>query len=207
MMAGDNGAPSPLQLGRDRRLVRRILAGDERALQAFMDEYFPRLYRYLLYRVRDRESVEDLVQVTLTQAARRLETYRGEASLLTWLVSIARHELHHHLRREAPREDLTSAFLNDDLLRAVVEAVAAEESATPEAGSRRLELIQLVQLTLDQLPERYAEALELKYVEGRSSGEIGARFGLSDTATQSLLARARRAFRDICSEALRRAWE
>ncbi|WP_187276432.1 RNA polymerase sigma factor [Parahaliea maris] len=184
-----------------------MLAGDERALRRFMDEYFPRLYRYLVLRMRNRDDVEDLVQVTLTQAARKLETYRGEASLLTWLITIARHEMHRHLQREAAREDRTTTFLNDELLSAVVEALASESEASPEWQRRRQEVTQLVQLTLDQLPEHYATALELKYIEGFSSLEIGSRLGLSDAATQSLLARARRAFREICGEALHQAWE
>ena len=49
---------------------------------------------------------------------------------------------------------------------------------------------------LDRLPARYGEALELKYIEGRSVEEIGDRLGIGQTAAQSLLARARIAFRD-----------
>jgi RNA polymerase sigma-70 factor (ECF subfamily) len=62
-----------------------------------------------------------------------------------------------------------------------------------------------VQFALDQLPEHYASALEWKYIEGLDSRQIAARFQISDEATQSLLARARRSFREICGEALRAA--
>lgn len=61
--------------------------------------------------------------------------------------------------------------------------------------------------TLDQLPEPYARALELKYIQGASSLEIAGELSISDSATQSLLARARHAFRDLRSEALRYAAE
>ncbi len=194
-----------IQLGRDRRLVRRILRGDERALREFFDSYFPRLYRYARHRLRNAADVDDVVQATLAQAARRLETYRGEATLLTWLVQICRHEISRQLLQVTREADLMAPFLNDDLLRAVVESVEVDDADSPEAGSRRLELIGLVQFTLDQLPDNYARALELKYVEGFSSGEIAARLSLSDQATQSLLARARRAFREVCGQALQAA--
>ena len=49
---------------------------------------------------------------------------------------------------------------------------------------------------LDRLPGRYGDALEWKYVEGRSVEEISERLGIGQTAAQSLLARARVAFRE-----------
>ncbi len=49
---------------------------------------------------------------------------------------------------------------------------------------------------LDRLPTRYGDALEMKYVEGLSVAEIGVELGIGTIAAQSLLARARVAFRD-----------
>jgi RNA polymerase sigma-70 factor (ECF subfamily) len=92
-------------------------------------------------------------------------------------------------------------FLNDDVLRALVESLEAPPSEEPEASARRGELIDLVQSALDQLPTRYADVLELRYVLGLSSKEIAQRLQVGDEAAQSLLGRARRAFRDVCSEA------
>ena len=166
-----------------------------------MDEYFPRLFRYARHRLGNIADVDEVVQSTLTQAARRLETYRGESTLLTWLVQICRHEISRSLASSA-RTDMMQPFLNDDALRAVVERIA-DNQLSPELEASRGELISLVQFALDQLPEHYAQALELKYVLGLGSREIAEQMGGSDEATQSLLARARRAFRDVCGEALR----
>jgi len=194
-----------IQLSRDRRLARSILRGDERALRRFFDEYFPRLYRYARHRLRSEADVDDVVQVVLGQAARRLETYRGEATLLTWLIQICRHEISRQLHQNQRDADMMAPFLNDELLRSVVESIETGPDDSPEAGSRRLELISLVQFALDQLPERYARALELKYIQGFNSKEIATELHISDEATQSLLARARRAFREVCGEALHAA--
>ena len=203
-MTDDSLHSASLQLARDRQLARLILAGDEKALRQFVDEYFPRLYRYARHRLRNEADVDDVVQVVLAQAARRLETYRGEATLLTWLVQICRHEISRQLHSSARHEDMMTPFLNDDLLRSVVESIEMDQHS-PEADTRRIELISLVQLALDQLPEHYASALELKYIEGFSSREIAKQLHISDEATQSLLARARRAFREVCGEALHAA--
>ncbi|NND69458.1 MAG: sigma-70 family RNA polymerase sigma factor [Halioglobus sp.] len=205
-MGKSGNSTALLQVSRDKRLVRRILRGDERALRTFFDEYFPRLYRYARHRLHDDADVDDVVQIVLTQAARRMETYRGEATLLTWLIQICRHEISRQLKQSQRDRDVMSPFLNDDLLRAVVESIeTTEHTGSPESDSRRLEMIGLVQFALDQLPEHYARALELKYIEGYRSAEIATRLDISDEATQSLLARARRAFREVCGEALQSA--
>jgi RNA polymerase sigma-70 factor (ECF subfamily) len=100
------------------------------------------------------------------------------------------------------QNDAAVAFLDDDMLRAAVESLEAPLVDEPESAARRSELIACVQMALDQLPTRYAAALELKYLEGFSSKEIANQLGIGDEAVQSLLARARRAFREICSIAL-----
>jgi RNA polymerase sigma-70 factor, ECF subfamily len=189
---------SDAQIARDRRLVRGMLKGDQRLLHTFYDEYFPKLYRYAFRRVASPEDVDEIVQSALTNAARRIETYRGEATLLTWLIQICRGEVSKHyrlVRRHAP----STPFLDDDVLRAVVESLEAPTFDDPESAARRSELVAHVQMALDQLPAHYSDALKLKYVDGFSSKEIAQQRGIGDDAVQSLLARARRAFREVCS--------
>ena len=124
-----------------------------------------------------------------------------QASLLR--VEDGSAEIARQCRQNQREADLMAPFLDDDVLRSVVESVATD--STPESDNRRIQLIGLVQFTLDQLPEHYAAALELKYIEGCNSKEIAQRLRISDEATQSLLARARRAFREVCGVALRTA--
>lgn len=197
--------PGEIQVARDVKLARRMLAGDGRALDEFCSEYLPKLFRYAVRRIPKRADVDDVVQVVLAQAARRIETYRGEATLLTWLIGICRHEISRHLGSEARRDD-THSFLNDDVLRAAVESLEAPPDAEPDHDARRRELIAMVQMTLDQLPLHYANALELRYLEGLTSKELAHRMNIGDEAAQSLLARARRAFREVCTTALVSVW-
>ena len=122
--------------------------------------------------------------------------------MLTWLVQICRHEVAKHYRRSA-QHDRAVQFLDDDVVRAVVESLEAPVGDEPETAVRRSELAATIQCALDQLPGHYAEALQMKYLEGLSSKEIAGYFGIGDDAAQSLLARARRSFREVCSVALR----
>jgi RNA polymerase sigma-70 factor (ECF subfamily) len=76
------------------------------------------------------------------------------------------------------------------------DAAASLASTDPESEAGRRELSRLVQLTLDHLPGRYGQVLEWKYIQGLSVDEIAQRLGVGYKAAESLLTRARGAFRD-----------
>lgn len=176
----------------DIQLVERVLAKDRQAFDAFFEAFFSRLYRFCASRMSDANSVEDVVQETLFKAMRNLHTFRGEASLFTWLCQICRNEISNwytkHRRTESPLVSLD----DDPGVRAALESLDLELQGD---AVDRLAIERIVQLTLDYLPDRYGKALEWKYLEGLSVKEIAARLGTGQLATQSLLARARTAFK------------
>lgn len=184
------------ELTDEAELVRRMLAGDERAFQAFFNQQFPRLYRFALPRLdRDEDAAREVVQATLTKAMRKLADFRGEAALFTWLCQICRHTIVDRVRAE--KRHTRSVVLIDDHpeLQAAIESLEAPDEYDLTKNYGRAELRRLVQSVLDRLPARYGDALEWKYVEGHAVEEIGERLGIGHTAAQSLLARARVSFR------------
>lgn len=185
----------------DLSIAKRILAGDRAAFQAFFDHAFPRLYRYTLARLNgDHDGARDVVQQTFCRAIESLDKYRGEAALYTWLFQICRNTLNDYFRYTS-REDRYVARLEDlPQVRAVLETMAAPLGSEPETGAWRGEMRRLVQATVDALPDRYAQVLEWKYVEGHSVRVIAEQLGLSDKAAESLLSRAREAFRKAMTE-------
>ena len=181
----------------DRELVQQMLAGEERAFSEFFTTYFPRVFRFALPRVnRNEDDAKDVVQATLVKAMRKLGDYRGEAAIFTWLCQICRREIANHVRSERRYSDKVVLIEDSEEVRAALESIEAPAADDPLRRCDRAELKQLVHAVLDRLPGRYGEALEWKYVEGRSVEEIGDRLGIGHTAAQSLLARARVAFRD-----------
>src|SRR4029450_334101 len=79
--------------GSERELVQRMLSGDEHAFDEFFADYFPRLFRFAVLRLRDEDAAEDLVQNALIAGVRHLGSWRGEATLFTWLCTICRREI------------------------------------------------------------------------------------------------------------------
>ena len=178
----------------DHTLVRDMLAGDERAFEQFFDTYCQRLFRFAMARVRDEDAAEEIVQATLVTAVRRLATWRGEAALFTWLCTLCRRAIAHHWDRHRRRPH-TVPLDDDPEIRAHVEALSTDLDS-PERALERREMALLVQLTLDTLPGRHGDVLEWKYIQGLAVAEIAARLQSTPKAVESMLTRARDAFRD-----------
>src|SRR5215212_351533 len=180
--------------GGERELVRRMLGGDEGAFDEFFADYFPRLFRFAVLRLRDPDAAEDIVQTSLIAAVRHLSSWRGEASLFTWLCTICRREIAAWQKRTS-RRVMVPIEEDDPGLRAALESIGAAAEA-PDAGLTRADTGRIVQLVLDHLPPRYSRALEWKYLEDLSVDDIAARLQCTPKAAESLLTRARDSFRD-----------
>jgi RNA polymerase sigma-70 factor (ECF subfamily) len=181
----------------DLALVRKLLDGDEATFRAVFDGFFPRLYRFVLPRVNgDREEARDVVQQAFCKAFEKLDTYRGEASLYGWMSQICRNGLIDRARRRSRRPQHLTLSDRDDALAAIVEAIRAPESEEPDHRAARLDLLQVIQATLDYLPSHYGNVLEWKYLDENSVDEIATRLDIAPKAAESLLTRARKAFRE-----------
>jgi len=184
----------------DRRLAKQLLAGDQKAFDRFFEENFARLYRFAIVRLSDDpEGAREVVQITMTRAIRKMHTYRAESALFTWLCAICRNETSDWLRKQGRYRD--HIVLVEDLpeIQAAIDSFQAPREDSPERHYQRVEAIRLIQVALDRLPAKYGNVLEWKYVEGHSVKEISARLEIGAEATQSLLARAKRAFADVYS--------
>jgi RNA polymerase sigma-70 factor (ECF subfamily) len=182
----------------DLKLARRVSSGDEAAFRQFFDEYYDRVYRFALGRVGDSHHVtEDIVQISFTKALDKMATYRGEAKLFTWICTICRNQITDWQRKHGQAN--SRVVLLEDLpeVQVILDSFHAPECDDPLIMSQRDEAVRLIQVVLDQLPARYGNVLEWKFVEGYSAKEIAGRLEMSLDATNSLTARAKRAFGEL----------
>lgn len=184
----------------DKRLVKQLLAGDQRAFDRFFADNFARLYRFASVRLNDDpEGAREVVQIALTRAVRKMHTYRAESALFTWLCAICRNEISDWLRHQSRYRDHIVLVEDFPDVQAAVDSFQAPHTDSPERHYQRVEALRLIQVALDRLPANYGNVLEWKYVEGHSVKEIAVRLQIGTEATQSLLARAKRAFADVYS--------
>lgn len=180
----------------DVALARRLLAGDESAFEEFFADYFPRLYRFARARLSGHDDgAEEVVQAALIKAVRKLHTYRGEAAMFTWLCTFCRHEIAAWLERTGRASEIR--LIEDEPgTRAALEALASFAGDDPETLLQRQEVSHLVHAALDHLPVPFGDVLEWKYIQGLSVADIAGRLGLGYKAAESVLTRARQAFRE-----------
>lgn len=184
------------QIEQDRELAHQVANGDQSAFDAFFKEYFPRLFRFALGRVdNDPALAEEVVQRTMCIVVRKMGTYRGEALLFTWLCQICRNEMSAVYRQRGEQFRADIPIDDHPAVQAALESMMSDDYQ-PEAAHRQQEIAKFVKTTLQHLPGNYAKALEMKYVNGYSVKEIALELGVSEKATESLLTRARTAFKE-----------
>jgi RNA polymerase sigma-70 factor (ECF subfamily) len=184
------------QIEQDRKLARDVADGNADAFDAFFKEYFPRLFRFALGRVdNDPALAEEVVQRTMCIVVRKMGNYRGEALLFTWLCQICRNEMAAVFRQRGDQYREHLPIEDHPAVQAALESMFADDYR-PESAQRQQEIAEFVRATLQHLPLRYARALEMKYVGGHSVVEIARELEVSEKAAESLLTRARKAFKD-----------
>lgn len=163
-------------------LLEAARTGERDALEALLERYQARIYRFGLRLCGDPSDAEDVVQETMLAMAKALPSFRGESSLSTWLYSIARSYCARR-RRRRPVEDLAALDAEGP------EVQDPAPNAERIAEDRELELA--LGAAIARLPEPDREVLVLRDVEGLTAPEVAKVVGLSVDAVKSRLHRAR----------------
>jgi RNA polymerase sigma-70 factor (ECF subfamily) len=167
---------------RERGLRDAALAGDETAWRALYEDAFAALHGYALWRcggLRDR--ADDVTQETWLTAVRRLRAFDpGRGDFASWLRGIAANLLRNLYRKERRGGQVR---LLDGAAPTAPDGIAARERA------------EVVVAALASLPDHYEAVLRAKYLDGLAVADIAAVSGMTEKAVESLLTRARQAFR------------
>jgi len=177
--------------------LRAAQTGDKDAISRFYDAHVDGLYTFVFYRVgRDAALAEDVVQETFANALTRRADYdAARGSIASWLAVLSRNVIRDQLRAHHRGDELAKTWDRIDATLAQTFASMAERPLPGEV-LERAETRDLVHMAVANLPEQYRNALTRKYVDGESLETLAGELGISVDATKSLLARARRAFRD-----------
>jgi RNA polymerase sigma-70 factor (ECF subfamily) len=195
-----NDAPDASQ----RALLARLREGDDAAFEELVRSQGGRLLAVARRFLANEEDARDAVQEAFLSAFRSLDRFEGNARLSTWLhrilVNAALMKLRTRRRKpEKSIEDLLPRFLEDGHL-----AIPASEwRKTPEAELERRELREIVQRSIQELPENYRNVLMLRDIEGLDTEEAANLMGISANAVKTRLHRARQALRGLLEPDLR----
>lgn len=169
----------------DRILLRRVAAGDQRALAELYDRFGRSLFGYLLTLSQDRQLAEEILQDTLVAVWRGAGSYAGRSSVKTWIFGVCRRQAHNALRRRS------LPLASNDVFDAL---------PTPDPGPEDVLLTEFWQRELsdrlDGLAPLYREALVLFFFQGLSYEETAEVTGVPMGTVKSRLSNAKRALRD-----------
>lgn len=174
---------------RDRSLRRAVLQGDSQAWNTWYRETFDDVYAFVVWRSGgSREHVDDVVQETWMAAVRQIRQFDPtRASFKTWMRGIASNILCDFRKR-----------------RPMVSIVEATEPASNDDADRPIAIREERERITDvlcSLPNHYEDVLRAKYLDQQSVDEIAEARRESPKAIESLLTRARKAFRDLFVQA------
>ncbi len=141
-------------------------------------EHRSELYRFVLRRVRDEASAEDIVHDVLVKAYSRQRTLKEPSKLRPWLYQITRNAIVDYYRSQKPAQAVPDDFVRED--------------TNEEDDHAQKELARCLVPLLNELPDLYRQALRLAEFEGATQREVASQLGLSLSGAKSRVQRGRK---------------
>jgi len=162
------------------------------AFALLLPRYRDKVFRLSFSMLRERAMAEDTTQDIFLRVWRALPGFAGQSQLSTWIYAIAKNACLSEIRKRKPTVSLDQNDDEDSYNPAVAALAApdADDSATVSVGQ-----------LLDQLPERYRQAVVLFYMEDKSYEQTATSLGLPLGTVKALLHRARKRLIELTKEA------
>lgn len=176
-------------------LVARCRAGDEQACTALVEAHQRMVYQLALHLLGEHDEALDLSQEVFLRVFRTLPSFRGHASLRTWIYRIVINQARNRQRWWRRRKQREQVSLDDNLHR-LREVPDPDRGDDPEATVERKEVVEFVWRALDRLPFDQRTAIVLREIDGLSYDEIAYSLGVAVGTVKSRLARARHQLRE-----------
>ncbi len=185
----------------EQSLVSELKAGSEQAFSLLIAQYSQPIYSLIARSLRDQADAADVTQDVFIKVFRNISSFKGDASLRTWIYRIALHEISNQKRwwcRHKKQEltiDATHENEDGDTF-CLADALAAAD-ASPFDNAARSQLRTRVEAALASLPEAFREVVVLREIEGFGYEEIAEILNCNLGTVKSRLTRGRSALRDL----------
>jgi RNA polymerase sigma-70 factor (ECF subfamily) len=166
-------------------LVERAQAGDAEAFGLLYDRYFDTVFRFVYFRVGNRQLAEDLTADTFLRALKRIGSFTWQGrDLGAWLVTIARNLVADHFKSGRYRLEVTTGD--------VLDAERAESGPEGSPESAVVDHVTNVALlkAVKQLNPEQQECIVLRFLQGFSVAETAQAMGKNEGAIKALQYRA-----------------
>ncbi|MBL8513160.1 MAG: RNA polymerase sigma factor RpoE [Betaproteobacteria bacterium] len=176
----------------DQQLVVRAQSGDKKAFELLVIKYQRKVERLLSRLIRDQAEIEDVAQESFIKAYRALAGFRGDSAFYTWLYRIAVNTAKNYLVTQGKKAPTTTDFDAEEA-EGFEDAVGLRDIATPDAELATKQIAEIVNNTIDKLPEELRTAITLREIDGMSYEEISEIMDCPIGTVRSRIFRAREA--------------
>jgi RNA polymerase sigma-70 factor (ECF subfamily) len=186
----------------DRDLVQRLQARDDTAVHELADRYGARIYQLAMRHMRNHEDAQEVTQDVLLKVYRKVNAFRGDAALSSWIYRITFNTAMSRLRssrlaraaeQERDRAEAADAAF-DGRPRGPREP--ADWSRMPDEELLRMQLREALTAAIAELPEIYRAPVILRDIEGLTTEEASSRLHVKDQTLKSRLHRGRLMLRE-----------
>jgi RNA polymerase sigma-70 factor (ECF subfamily) len=161
------------------------------AFSAFYEDYMPRVFGYINYRVNDRQTAEDLTSAVFEKALGAFKSYDSQkAAMSTWVFAIARNTLIDHYRAASSHQNVAIDETMDFV----------DEGCDPEKDLLKSDEARSLRKLIAGLSENERGIIALKFGAGLTNREIARTTGLSESNVGVMLFRTVRKLRDMYGE-------
>jgi len=185
----------------DNALAARLQDGDQEAFRHIMKRCNQRLFRVARGITNNDQEAEDVVQEAYVDAYEKIATFRGEASLLTWLTRIVLNEAYGRLRQRHASVDVQQIEV-EQLDPGNVIAFPGGATAEPTVAFAREQIRHLLERAVETLPEAFRVVFMLREIEECSVEETASALGIRPETVKTRLHRARRLLRASLEDTL-----
>ncbi len=179
----------------DAELVEQVLHGRAQAFRHLMQRSNQRLFRMARGVVDDDSEAEDVVQESWLHVYSRLDTFRGESSVLTWMTRIVLNEAYGRLRARRPTADIEQLDLAASGGARVIPFPGRFGTENPAATASRAQIRQLLEHAVASLPAPFRLVFILREIEECSTVETAQTLGIRPETVKTRLHRARKLLR------------
>lgn len=163
----------------DNQLVKSALEGNQLAYKSLVEKHQKTIYNLMLRMMQNKEEASALTQAVFVKAYFNLKTFRFEYKFFSWIYRIGINEAINHLKTERRYADL--ALLREPVVEADDEVYSEKQ--------------QLLQQTVDQLPDKFRLLIIMKYFDELSYKEIAFIMKIEEKKVRSRLYEAREILR------------
>ena len=183
-----------MKLEEEKKLVEKIVSGDENAFEQFYGIFFPRVYKYAYKKVRNREQAEDVTSETFLKALRGLSKFESkmDGGLDIWMYTIERNIIRDFFRKNAGIDVLPFEETWNRVLDPLIE--------DPYITIERKEIDETIAKCLSELPDQYRDILKMRFFKRMSLREIATSLDKTVGAVKVLQFRALRRLKKLVEE-------